>query len=142
MVNFLKEKEPLDVGSTSYVYPTEFGVVKLARRGGATRGVLSVIEERRIHALVAATLQHPFYTVLRTPRLSPDCSLYEMERIDTSLFLSYVESPSHVQEEIEFLKGELEQKGVVLIDYELFYQSDQTVMILDFNRCVLFSPES
>jgi hypothetical protein len=134
-------EDPIDVGSTSNIFPSHFGVVKVANRKTKNQRnqqtILTPLQERAVHALVQDILAHPFYTHIKTPILSLNTSIYEMERIDTSVFRTLAETEDHIQDQVSTLAGEVELKGVVLMDYELFVQPDDSVMILDYNRCIL-----
>jgi hypothetical protein len=132
-------KEYIDVGSTSYIVPTSFGVIKYRKRKTSSPNAHPPAIEKCIHALVASVLQHPYYTRLTTPHLnlSAPAEQYEMKRIDTSLFLTSVELKEPALQEYETLLGEMEQKGIVLLDCEFFEQPDGSVMILDFNKCIV-----
>lgn len=133
------ESDPLDVGSTSYIVPTSFGVVKQTHRAGRKRSAKALLplEERAIHSLCEKILNHPFYTRLKVPKLSSDTTRYEMERIDTRQFRTVGEVSIVVQDELTTFFGEMELKGIVMRDYELFEQDDGSVIILDFNRCLI-----
>lgn len=132
----MKDYSILAVGSTCYVFSTEFGVVKRNRYLRLNPPFISTLQERNIHFLVHETLSHPFYTILKTPRLHFTTNQYEMERIDTTRKIDLGDISEFAQDELQTLTGEMEQKGVILLDYKLFVQSDGSIMILDFNKCV------
>lgn len=90
---------------------------------------LTPLQERAIHALVQETLSHPFYTRIQTPEFSSE--------YDTSNPRTLGDLHDVIQDELSILTGELELKGIVLFDYNLFEQENGKVVLVNFKRCFL-----
>ena len=112
---------------------TPFGVVKKAKRGSNAHDVLT---QRRFHALAYKILSEGGYTILFTPQLSDDQTIYEMRLIDgrDPIWLGQqpVQDSLLKTEVIRFWK-EMYAHGFALYDFELYQQPSGLVAILDYD---------
>jgi hypothetical protein len=124
-----------------------FGVVKQAKRTSKAHDVLT---QRRIHALAYRILSDGTYSLLFTPELSDDQTLYEMRKVDTRepiwLGQDAVRDPALIEELVRFWKA-MYQNGFAMLDIELYRQSNGRVVVIDYdstgfhmtgaNECIL-----
>jgi hypothetical protein len=121
--------DSINEGAHGKIFTTPFGVVKIAKRRSKTHDTTA---QRRFHAIVESILVQPRYVLLKTPALSENLHMYEMRRVDTSVPL-WQPTNEAIKRELVWLWEEMWQAGFVLYDFELYAQSEGTVMILDFD---------
>lgn len=132
----------IDEGNNGRIYDLGSTVKKIQKRGSLGHDVLT---QKRIHTLTEKLLGELHTTVLKTPSIVQENFIeYEMAKIDTSNII-YLGDPNHgypldfikrgilIQELALFWKT-LFEAGFAAWDFELFLQSDGTVMMLDFDK--------
>jgi len=98
---------------------------------------LTLQKQKTIHRLIQHILRTDTYQFLKVPELldEPYTPRYRMRIIKTTrpLYLG-LETNHNIAAEITLLWKELWALGYVAWDFELYWQPDGTVMIIDFDR--------
>jgi len=134
----------INEGKSSNIFKTAFGVQKISKKKSNTHNVMT---QRLIHQKISEILDSSaeVYSILRVPKLSSDLAIYEMSLIDASnpFFLGDTDNCATYAADIDLDRVAVElaslwramwvNNGYALYDFELYKQSDGTVIILDFD---------
>lgn len=133
--------DSIDEGGNSYLYETEFGVMKVAKRNAIGHDIQT---QKRIHDLTRRVTKELALELLCVPELNhSELRQYEMERVSTQDIL-YLGDRLHstpmtesfatkLSEELARLWAALWGHGFAAWDFELFLQPDGTVSMVDFD---------